>query len=250
LEKLLRAVTPSAMGLLPESARSNIFKSLRSSYRPIEIHAGAIDAVHAKTLAALQRQLAVRTEGEYDTLVFGLPDLSPYAVGTRINPVLVVSDVLGYVFNWFYDRPFVKRGGAVILLNPVYEFFHPEYHVAYRKFYDEVLPETTDPFEMQTRFQDRFARDPALVDCYRNRWAHHGFHPFTVWYWATWPLRSLARVIVVGPPDDRVTKRLGVDWSPSLAHALGKARELTGGDRVVALTVPPFLYLHQNGKAS
>jgi len=247
LEKLLRAVTPGAMAMLPESARSNIFKGLRSSYRPIEIHAGDIDAVHARTLAALQRQLAVKAEAEYDTLVFGLPDLSPYAVGTRINPVLVVSDVLGYIFNWFYDKPFVKKGGVVILLNPIYEFFHPEYHVAYRKFYDEVLPETNDPFEMQTRFQERFARDPHLVDCYRNRYAHHGFHPFTVWYWATWPLRSLARVIVVGPPNDRVTKRLGVDWSPNLAHALGKARELSGGDRVVALTVPPFLYLHQNG---
>ena len=129
----------------------------------------------------------------FDTLVFGLPDLSPYAVDARINPVLVLSDVLGYVFNWFYGRPFVKEGGAVILLNPVMEVFHPEYHVAYRRFWDEVLPATTDPFEMKKVFQEKFARDPGLIDAYRHRFAHHGFHPFTVWYWATYPLAPGAR---------------------------------------------------------
>lgn len=243
LERALKTLAPAGMGLLPEGVRSNIFKSLRSEYRPLEFNAGSIDAVHPKTLAALRRQLQVPAPRQYDTLVFGLPDLSPYSVGTRINPVLVVSDVLGYIFNWFYRRPFLKKGGVVILLNPVFEFFHPEYHVAYRRFYDEVLPETTDPFEMQERFQDRFARDPDLVDAYRNRYAHHGFHPFTVWYWATYPMRYLSKVIVVGPKNDRMTKRLGVGWAPSLAHALGEARELTGSDDVVALTIPPFLYL-------
>jgi len=168
--------------------------------------------------------------------------LSPYAVGARINPVLVVSDVLGYVFNWFYGRPLVRRGGAIIILNPVYEIFHREYHVAYRRFYDEVLAATSDPFEMQTLFQAKFARDPDLVECYRNRFAHHGFHPFTVWYWATYALKYLAKVILVGPPNDVAAKRLGVSWSPSLEHALGSAAETTGGRRVAALTIPPFFY--------
>jgi hypothetical protein len=45
--------------------------------------------------------------------VFGLPDLSPYSVGARVNPVLVVSDVLGYVFNWFWNKPFIKPGRVV-----------------------------------------------------------------------------------------------------------------------------------------
>lgn len=243
LEKALKTLAPAGMNLLPENVRSNIFKSLRSEYRALEFNAGSIDAVHPKTLSALRRQLQVTAPKQYDTLVFGLPDLSPYSVGTRINPVLVVSDVLGYIFNWFYRRPFLKKGGVVILLNPVFDFFHPEYHVAYKRFYDEVLPETTEPFEMQERFQDRFARDPELVDAYRNRYAHHGFHPFTVWYWATYPMRYLSKVIVVGPENDRITKRLGVGWAPSLQHALGEARELTGGEEVVALTIPPFLYL-------
>ena len=162
----------------------------------------------------MKRQMLVRAPKQYDTLVFGLPDLSPYAIDARINPVLVVSDVLGYVFNWFYNKPIVKRGGVVIILNPVFEVFHEEYHVAYERFYREVLAETSEPFEMRERFQEKYARDPYLIDCYRRRYAHHGFHPFTVWYWATYALDYLSDVIIVGPKNDRATRRLGVSWAP------------------------------------
>ena len=249
-EKILKATTPTSMSLLPESVRFRVFKGIQSAYLPVDINAGSIDAVHEPTLQTLKDQLLVTTDHQHDTLVFGLPDLSPYSVGTRINPVLVLSDVLGYVFNWFYNKPFVKPGGVVIILNPVFEFFHPEYHVAYEKFWNEVLPETQDPFEMQSGFQEQFARDPHLVDCYRNRFAHHGFHPFTVWYWATYPLKYLSRVILAGPKTDFAARRLGVSWAPDLEHALGQAREVTGGDDVVALTIPPFMYMQVNDGAA
>ena len=231
------------MKLLPETVRFQIFSSIKSSYSPIEINVGSVDAAHERTLKLLRKQLEIPVEKQYDTLVFGLPDLSPYSVGARINPVLVVSDVLGYVFNWFYNRPFLKRGGVVIILNPVYEIFHPQYHVAYSRFFEEVLPVTKDPFEIQEQFQEKFAHDSELQNAYRYGWAHHGFHPFTVWYCATYPLRYLSEVILVGPPDNQIAKRLGVSWAPSVEQALGRAREITGGDSVLALSLPPFAYL-------
>jgi hypothetical protein len=241
LEKMLKFFTPHTMALLPEPVRSKIFKGLRSAYEPIGIHTGAIDEVHPETLELLTSQLRIEVPQQFDTVVFGLPDLSPYAVKARINPVLVVSDVLGYVFNWFYNKPLVKKGGAFIIINPAHEVFHHEYHVPYRRFYDDVLTETTDPLAMQ-KFHDRFACDPRLTDCYRNRYAYHGYHPFTVWYWATYPLQYLSRVILVGPKDGRVAKRLGVSWAPSLNDALTMAKEASGGDDVAALTIPPFFY--------
>jgi hypothetical protein len=246
-ERVVRKATPLSMKAMPEPARAKVFRTMKSDYEPISIAAGTIDRVHPLTLDSLRAQLEVEVDRQFDTLVFGLPDLSPYAVGCRINPVLVVSDVLGYVFNWFWNEPFVKPGGVVIILNPVYEVFHPLYHAAYSRFYDEVLRDTSDPFEMHTHHQERFARDSELVEAYRHRFAHHGFHPFTVWYWATYPLRYLSKVILVGPENDRAARRLGVAWAASLRHALGWARELTGGDDVVALTIPPFMYLSVNG---
>ncbi len=243
LERRLKAMTPYSVRALPEAVRYRMFRAIRSDFDPIQINVGTIDEVHARTLQALKQQLEVHAPRQYDALVFGLPDLSPYSVGARINPVLVVSDVLGYVFNWFYNKPFIKKGGVVIILNPVFERFHDEYHVAYRKFYDEVLAYSTDPFEIQERYQESYATDPHLIDCYRNRYAHHGFHPFTVWYWATYPLKYLSRVILVGPPNDQAAKRLGAAWAPSFEHAVAMTRELTGGDDLVAITLPPFAYL-------
>ena len=244
LERFLKAATPKAMALMPEPIRKVILRGVRGAYDPVEINAGTIEAVHPRTLETMKTQLTVSAPKQYDTMVFGLPDLSPYAVGARINPVLVVSDVLGYIFNWFYNKPLVKRGGVVIILNPVFEVFHEEYHTAYKKFYDEVLPVTADPVEMQDRFQEDFGRDPYLIDCYRHRFAHHGFHPFTVWYWATYAFKHLSKVILVGPPDDRVAKRLGVSWAPNLSHALAQAKEAAGGDDVAALSIPPFFYFN------
>lgn len=246
--KALRAATPYSMAVTPEPIRRAIMRGMRSPYAPIEVQAGSVDEVHPYTVKAMRRQMRVEVDRQWDTMVFGLPDLSPYAVDARINPVLVVSDVLGYLFNWFYQRPYVKPGGAVIILNPTFEIFHPEYHVAYQRFYEQVLPVTTDPFAMKEQFQEKFAYDPELIDCYRNRYAHHGFHPFTVWNWATYPLRYLSKVILVGPPDDRVARRLGVEWAPHLNDALAMARQASGGDSVVAMTVPPFFYTTERGR--
>ncbi len=241
-ERLVKAFTPATLSLLPESLRYAILKSVQTDYEPIQINAGDIDAVHARTLESMKDQLAIDIPRQFSTLVFGLPDMSPYAVDARINPVLVVSDILGYVFNWFYNKPIIKKGGVVIIMNPTYEIFHEEYHVAYQQFYDEVLAETTEPFEMQQKFQEKYAKDEYLIDCYRNKFAHHGFHPFTVWYWATYPLKYLSKVILVGPKEPSVAQRLGVDWAKNLDAALALAREISGDDDVVALTMPPFFY--------
>lgn len=242
-QRTLKTLTPPSLKLVPEPLRRTIFTSIKGDYSPMQIHAGSIDGVHPKTIEALTSQLRAEAPRQYDTLVFGLPDLSPYAVDARINPVLVLSDVLGYVFNWFYNKPLIREGGSVIIINPVYEVFHPEYHVAYEQFWEEVLPETADPMEMQQRFQRKFAEDPRLIDAYRNKYAHHGFHPFTVWYWATYPLKYLSQVILVGPKDGKPAKRLGVKWAPSVDAALEMSKR-NGRHDVAALTLPPFFYLN------
>ena len=210
LERVARSVTPVAMRWLPEFVRRKVMRAMRTNYLPTAINTGAIDDVHPRTLAAMKNALQINAPRQYDTIVFGLPDLSPYAIDARINPVLVISDVLGYVFNFFYNKPLVRRGGVVIILNPVFEVFHHEYHVPYKQFYEEVLAVTNDPFEIKERFQEKYAADATFRECYRHKYAYHGFHPFTVWNWSTYALKYLSRTILVGPKDDTQARRLGV----------------------------------------
>jgi hypothetical protein len=54
-------------------------------------------------------------------------------------------------------------------------------------------------------------------------------------------------VILVGPKEPRVAQRLGVDWARNLDDALAMAREISGEDDVVALTMPPFFYANVGG---
>ena len=152
-EKILKTLTPPALSLLPETLRYKIFKSIRSDYEPIEINAGAIDAVHAKTLEAMKNQLMINVPKQFSTLVFGLPDMSPYAIGARINPVLVVSDILGYIFNWFYNKPLIKEGGVVIILNPTFEVFHEEYHVPTSGSSMKSSPKPPSPLKCKSNFK-------------------------------------------------------------------------------------------------
>ena len=248
LQRVVRDLAPVLTSPLPEPVRRAIFAGTKSEYSALEVNAGSIDAVHARTLRAIEKQLVVEADGPpFDTMLFGLPDLSPYAVGARINPVLVLSDVLGYVFNWFYGKPFVKEGGAVILINPVMEEFHPEYHVAYRRFWDEVLTATTDPLEMKKVFQEQLRARPRAHRCLPEPFRPPRFPSVHGLVLGDLPLAHLSRVILVGPPDDRSARRLGVHWAKNLDHALGMAREATGGDRVVALTIPPFVYVRSRG---
>ena len=102
-EKALKTLTPISMLVLPEPVRRKILVGMKTVYEPTEINVGTIDGVHQKTLAAMKEQLWHDVPKQYDTVVFGLPDISPYAIDARLNPVLVLSDVLGYIFNWFYS---------------------------------------------------------------------------------------------------------------------------------------------------
>ena len=86
-ERVLKTFTPATLSLLPETLRYKILKSVRTDYEPIQMNAGDIDAVHAKTLESMKDQLAIDIPRQFSTLVFGLPDMSPYAVDARINPV-------------------------------------------------------------------------------------------------------------------------------------------------------------------
>lgn len=226
---------------LPPGPKRLFSSLLRSAYQPAAVHAGDIDAVHPRTLEVLHRQQNVTLEEQADAMFLSLPNLSPYAVFSRINPLLSFNIALGYVFNFFQGRPPVRKGGVLILNHPFLPGFHRRHHPSYIEFYEKVLPHTRDPLEMEELYEEDFARRPEYIHKYRYQYAYHGIHPFYVWCWASIALKHLDKVIVTGAIDKSVPERMGLFTASSLEEALGKASESLGDDfSLLHLSIPPI----------
>ncbi len=225
----------------PARLARSIFHSIRSPHAMASVQAGEVEAVHALTTERLYEQQLVEVEGQTDILTMGLPYICPYNVNSVMNPVLVACLGLGYLFNMYRGKPLVREGGVVIMSHPTPWEFHPVHHPSYIDFFEQVLSETTDPVEVEAKYEEAFATDPWYVHLYRTSHAYHGVHPFYMWYWCAHALQHLGGVIVVGG-DRAAVRRLGFKPASTLGDALEMAEDVVGRDPTVThLHAPPLL---------
>ena len=144
------------------------------------------------------RQQLVPVEGQTDVLTMGLPYICPYNVNSVMNPILVMCLGLGYFFNMYRGKPLVREGGVVIMSHPTPWEFHPVHHPSYIDFFEQVLAETTDPVEIEAKYEKQYAEDEWYRHLYRTSYAYHGVHPFYMWYWGCHGLAHVGKVIIVG----------------------------------------------------
>ena len=221
--------------------KRNVFSKFNAPYGLTGVHAGETEAVHAKTIANVHAQQLVEVDGQADVLIAGIPYIGPYNVNSIMNPILVVCEGLGYLFNMYRNKPLVRPGGAMIMFHPVPNEFHQIHHPSYIDFFEEVLSETTDPAAIEAKFEQQFATDPWYIHLYRNSYAYHGVHPFYMWYWAAHAMDHLGDVIFVGG-DRKTVSRLGFRSATTLADALDMASETVGtSPRITAMKVPPLM---------
>ena len=124
--------------------------------------------MHEVTLEHCAAQQAVGVRGQADIVTAGLPYVGPYNVNSILNPILVMCMGLGYFFNLYQGVPLVREGGVMIFTHPVTREFHPVHHPSYVDFYEEVLSETTDPVEIEQRFEKSYAEDEWYRHLYRT----------------------------------------------------------------------------------
>lgn len=233
---------------LPYSLKRTFRSFLRSNYKPIGVHAGDVDEVHKNTHDLLLKQQNVKIDIQYDVVIIGLPNLSPYSVFSEINPVLVMNLALGYIFNFCRGKPFIKDKGVFIILNPCRRKFHSRHHLPYVEFFEKVLRETNDPFEMRRNLEEKFARSQKYIEAYRSLFSYHGAHPFFVWYWGTRALRTLKKVIIANAEDPEAVRRMGFIPAKHISEALELAYDFSGGKPSIALLkMPPVFVLDYNG---
>ncbi len=226
----------AALEKSPPWLSRKVLHSIRSPYQLTGVTAGEVEAVHEITIRNVFRQQLVEVQGQTDILTMGLPYIGPYNVNSIMNPVLVYCLGLGYFFNMYKGMPLVRKGGVLILSHPTRREFDPTFHPSYIDFFDNVLADTTDPIEIESKYENTFATDPWYVHLYRTGHAYHGVHPFYMWYWGAHALDHLGAVIILGG-DPKTVHRLGFMSATTMSDALEMAQSVVGPD-------PSLTHLH------
>jgi hypothetical protein len=235
------AASSSALERTPDRVSRQILQSIKSPHAMTSVQAGEVEAVHAITTANVWEQQGVTVTGQTDILTLGLPYICPYNVNSIMNPILVACLGLGYFFNMYRGKPLVREGGVLIMRHPTPWDFHPGHHPSYIDFFEQVLPQTTDPVQMSKVYEESFATDPWYIHLYRTGHAYHGVHPFYMWYWCAHALEHLGRVIVVGG-DPKAVRRMGFSPASTLDDALEMAGDVVGPSPTLThLHSPPLL---------
>lgn len=241
LDKVTFRIAQVGLGAMPRRLKRKVLFSVPAPYELIAVHAGATDAVHAKTLAYNYQQYCVPVDGQSDVAVFGVPFICPYNVNAPMNPILVRCLTLGYFFNMYRGAPILKRGGVFILTHPLYNEFSPSHHAAYHEFFHRCLSDTNDADELQRRYEAEFAHDSAYSEMYRHGYGYHGVHPLYMWYWAENGAKHCGQVIVVGAEDREAARIMGWECADSVAEALEMAQTFLGRSPSVAhVHIPPI----------
>ena len=233
--------TTKALKRTPERVKRKIFQSMESPHQMTGVAAGAVESVHQLTTERVHKQQLVPVEGQTDILTMGIPYICPYNVDSIMNPILVMCTGLGYYFNFYRGMPLVREGGVVIMTHPTYWDFHPVHHPSYIDFFEQVLADTTDPLEIEARYEKQFAEDEWYRHLYRTSYAYHGVHPFYMWYWGAHGMQHAGRVIIVGG-NPRAVRRLGFTPASTMDDALEMATDTVGRHPTIThLHTPPLM---------
>jgi hypothetical protein len=213
---------------------------LSDAYRVAEVVAGGVAETRRHMLERVARIYPPRrgqAEERFDVFVYGVPDWSPYAAFSSMNPILtLISSGLGYLGGLV--EALGRPGATLIMATPVPLRWDRVAHPSYPEVWERILPVIRDPDEIMHRFADDYARRPDYVEAYRSG---YGFHPVHA-IMAVYPLkrlRRLGRVIVAGAIDAAVPRHLGFESAPSVEAALARAERIHGGDCAIACITQP-----------
>ena len=218
-----------------------IFKIETVLSNPLAVHTmfgGSVSATRAAVLEKLRSNQPNRRdllEEKVDTVVYGVPDWSPYAAYSHNNPILdLISTGLGYLGGVI--EALGKPGCTVVLATPCRDRWDDVHHASYREVWEEVLPVTKDPDDARHRFESAFAARDDYIDKYRH---HNSFHPVHG-IMALYPLKRLrhaSRVVVGGVDDPEVPAHLGFGAARSVDDAIAEA----GGGSIAFVEYPPAI---------
>lgn len=227
------------MGKLLEQkiGREKIFKIETITKNPFEVahvFAGNIWKTREKALEVLKSQPRAKLpeQEKADILIYGVPAFSPYAVFSRMNPILTLfSTGLGYLGGEI--ERIGKKGCSVIMATPCPNEWDRRHHAAYPRAW-EILQQEEDPYRIQQEYEPELARNEEFIWRYRFEESFHPVHGL----WAAHPrrkMRHVNRIYVAGAQDPGLIRSVGLFPTRTIAEALAQAREFHGKDARVVL---------------
>ncbi|MFX4273146.1 lactate racemase domain-containing protein [Propionibacteriaceae bacterium Y1685] len=219
--------------------RERLLQRAAADTRVVSVRAGSPATVGAATVAEVDQQRLISVDGQADVLITGTGYVSPYGVGSLLNPLLAAHLALGTAYGSHTGTPLVRDGGAMIIFHPATPTFHHRHHPATADFFADVLSDTTDSADM-ARHEERYAADDWYRHLYSDSEAYHGLQPFHLWYETEAARAALGDVVWVGG-DRAVCDRMGFRAASTLHDALEIVRAGVGGDpRLAYLHNPPY----------
>jgi len=238
----IRKILLKLMGKSPKFLKRIVRRKYRANYAPIGFFAGDPEEAHKETLKLVEKQMLVRVDQQFDVVIFGLPNLCPYSVGTELNPVLLHTTIFGYLVNMYKGKPPLKRGGVLVVANPAEKVFDLEQHPSYAELYYKILPNITKMEDLEN-YEKEFLEREDLMQKFVQRYAYHPIHAIIAYYWGAMGRKHAGRTIIAGAKSEDVLKRLGLEDAKDLDDAIRKAKEYAGEDASIAYLFMPPLFI-------
>lgn len=238
LDKIGARINKTFLDCAPLALDRRVFFATKSPYLVTSVQAGAAEPVHELTLKNLYKQQLIEIQGQSDIVVLPIPYVMPYSVHSVMNPILVYSMGLGYMFNFYKGQPIVKQGGTAIFTHPLEWNFDAVHHPSYIELFDK-LQETHDPYEVDRRWSDYLAHKEEYIQAYRFRNAYHGFHPISMWNWGAHGMQHCGQVIIVNPTSKAAAARLGWEIAPTVEAAIEMGRGKQGRTASISVVHSP-----------
>jgi hypothetical protein len=239
------------MGSLVEEkiGRQRIFKIETALANPLQVHkvwTGGIYETRQAALDLMKSHLKPRREilsEKADIVLYGIPNWSPYAAFSVMNPILtVLSTGLGYVGGVI--EAMGKPGCTVILASPCPDIWNHTHHPTHKEIWDRILPNFRDPYEIADLYEEDFAHRPDYIYKYRYCYGFHPMHGLMT----TYPLKRLRhanKVFVAGAESPALIEHLGFEPTVTIEDAIQKALAIHGRDASIAFVQYPAVTFRQ-----
>lgn len=216
---------------------------LASPLQVARVWAGGVTATRRAALEVLQSHHVARRDllaEKKDIVLYGVPDWSPYAAFSFMNPILtLLSTGLGYLGGVI--EALGKPGCSVILATPCPDRWDEVHHPSYREVWERVLADTRDPYRAMERYEAEFTTRPDYIEKYRHGFGFHPVHGLL----ALQPLKRLrhaGRVFVAGIEEPELARHLGFEPTSTVEEAISRARAIHGRDASIACVQYPAAF--------